>query len=75
MNVVHHVLSKVILTTTFCNPLCAKLTLRLRTPSTYTRQKEESKLSSIYMYACVWDSYTEIHKEDIYTLTYVYPCM
>lgn len=53
MNVVHHVLSKVILTTTFCNPLCAKLTLRLRTSSTYTRQKEESKLSSIYMYACV----------------------
>lgn len=51
MNAVHHVLLKVVLTTTFCNISCAKLTPWLRTSSTSAVQKEESEPPSlIFLY-------------------------
>lgn len=48
MNAVHHVLLKVVLTTTFCNLSCAKLTPWLRTSSTSAVQKESKPPLSFF---------------------------
>lgn len=48
MNAEHRVLSEVVLTTTFCNTLCAKLTPWLRPPSTSAVQNEECKPLSFF---------------------------
>lgn len=68
MNAVHHVLLKVVLTTTFCNLPCAKLTPWLRTCSTSAVQKE-SKPPSLFFFLNVY-AYIYIYKniKDLHTL-------